>query len=358
MRGGSIRMCVLLLIACMLAGLSACGDGGIEETESSAVESQSEAPLPVLELGAYKDLSVPYTLSDITEEMVDRRIRQESQAYAEYEESEEVQVAEGSIVQADVEILLNGSVVRMQEKLIITIDSDSSGYAAQLIGCKKGDTAVIGIKYGDSYESVSLRGKELEYHVVIDALLDRQPFEMSDEWVQENTEYWTVEEYREAVTERMQEEQEEQAELKWKQELQRMVEESSTVNEYPEERLVYYQQLYQQFDEKYVKENGMEWDAYLLEQYYCGTEEEYRTMISQESYRAVKLELILEEIAEREQIRISEKETEDFVQEQYEKYGFSSAQEFQSYFGEEIIQRAARHACIWDWIYDHCRKAS
>lgn len=348
--------CLILLAVCMMAVLSACGDGETETTAGFVEESQ--APLPALELGEYKNLSAAYILPDITEEMIDRQIQQETDAFAEYEEADAQEVTEGSIVRADVEIWLNGSLVRTLEDQIFTVDSNGPEYAMELIGCRKGDIAVIGIKYSDSYESISLRGKELEYHISVDTLLNRQALELTDEWVQENTEYWQVGEYREAVRERLMTEQEEKADLKWKQEIQRMVEEGSTVNEYPEERLAYYQQLYRQYDEQYVQENGLVWEPYILEQYYCSTEEEYLAMILEEAYRAVKLETIMEEIAVREQIKISEKDREDFAKEQYERYGFSSVQEFQTYFSEEIIETGAKYTCVWNWIYNSCQKVS
>lgn len=347
-------ICIIVFSIGMLVILSACGDGESETIESFTEESQE--PLPVLELGEYKNLSAPYILPDVTEEMIDSQIRQEMDFFAEYIEVENEEVTEGSIVRADVEIWLNGNRVRTLEGQIVTVDYNGPEYAMQLIGCRKGDTAVVGVKYSDSYSRISLRGKELEYHITVDSLLERQKLELTDEWVQDNTEYWQVEEYRSAVRERLLMEQEKTADLKWKQELQKMVEEGSAVNEYPEERLIYYQQLYRKYDEQYVQENVLEWYTYILEQYYCSTDEEYLAMITEEAYGAVKLEMILEEIAAREEINISEKDIEDFAKGQYERYGFSSAQGFQAYFGEEIMETGAKNALVWSWIYNNSKK--
>ena len=66
-----------------------------------------------------------------------------------------------------------------------------------VIGMKKGDTKEIKIDFPSDYADETLAGEEVIYKVTVQNV--RREGELTDEWVAKNTDYTTVDDYRESI---------------------------------------------------------------------------------------------------------------------------------------------------------------
>ena len=102
-----------------------------------------------------------------------------------------------------------------------------------VIGMKKGDTKEIKIDFPSDYADETLAGKEVIYKVTVQNV--RREGELTDEWVAKNTDYTTVDDYRESIRSELEKNAKESAQEVLKNTAWSTVLENSEVKEYPQE---------------------------------------------------------------------------------------------------------------------------
>lgn len=351
------RGAALLLGLSLTALLSACGGKGEASQPSPSPEPVVEAspsPEPARELGAYKGLQVPMESAEVTQEEWDLAVRRELEAYAEYEPTDQETVQEGDTVLARVEIWKGGTLLRTLEEQYLTVSAGSGDYRGALAGCPVKSTVLVGVRCGEDYPQASLRGQELEYRVSLEAVVEAVLPQLDEEFVRSHTEYWSVEEYREAVRARLEGQRRERALAAWQRGIRRQVLENSAGWEPDQERVAFYRELARKVDERRAGNGGEEWNAYLERVYQTGSQEEYEALLSEQARQAAVTEGILEQIAGREGITVSERQTEDFRKECLQALEMGSPEELGEIVPEDLAERAALHRAVWNWIYGTC----
>ena len=88
------------------------------------------------------------------------------------------------------------------ENLLIGSGQFISGFEDGLIGHKKGEEVTLDLTFPQDYKATEMQGKAVQFKVKINSISEAP--ELTDEWVAENTQYKTVEEYKKKQKELMQ----------------------------------------------------------------------------------------------------------------------------------------------------------
>ncbi|MEE0744983.1 MAG: trigger factor [Anaerovoracaceae bacterium] len=300
----------------MVFGLASCG---------SSVSYDSYDLGEYLKVGEYKGLPVSdYTVS-VTDDEVQTQIQSTLEAAATTQElDKETALADGDTVNIDYVGTIDGKEFDggSAEGYDLTLGSGSfiDGFESGLVGKHVGDTTDLELTFPDDYSSEDLQGKDVVFNVTINSATRQEVPEYSLDFVQNTTDFDTLEEY-EADVEKQLYEQKEQTEIdNQKTTLWSELLEDTEVKEYPEDILNYYIDFNSSQMDTMAEEYGMSRDE-LLASYDFGDEDEFAAVNEDSSKLRVKQEMLIEYLAEKEGLSYTDKEKEEAIK-AYEDAGY------------------------------------
>ena len=147
-------------------------------------------------IGEYKGLILDNTVSAITDEDVQVQINEDLQDKAE-PVSDGAQ--EGDLVTINYTGTIDGktfdSGTANNYDFVVGQGTMFDEFEQGVIGMKKGDTKEIDIDFPSDYGDSIVAGQNVSYKVTVQNV--RRVAELTDEWVAKNTDYTTVDEYKE-----------------------------------------------------------------------------------------------------------------------------------------------------------------
>ena len=335
----------LAVVTCLGMVLSACGN---DETTPNVV------------LGQYKgvEVTVP-AVEEVTEEDIDTEIRnvliEKEKSTTETLESGTVE--DGDTVNIDYVGKIDGVAFEngSDTDFDLTIGSNQfiDGFESSLIGKEIGTTVDIDVTFPDPYENnPDLAGKPAVFTVTIHSAQRTTVPELTDELVQEiSDEYTTVAEYRESIRQQLQEENENIQQSNTALTIWTTVKNNATVNNYPEEDVQKYVDDMTSYYTDYATMFGMELGEF-LESYMGTTEEEFNSQVQTYAKDAVAEELIIQAIAEQENITISDEEYQTGLAEYAAAYSYDSTEDFENDYGKEEIQKRLLADKVIEFVVD------
>lgn len=286
-------------------------------------------------IGQYKGLSLEKVVETITDTEVEGSIAQDL-------ESTKKEVKDGVVEEGDTVVInyvgtengkeFNGGSAENQE---ITIGAGGyiPGFEDGIIGMEKGETKDVPLTFPEDYIEPSMSGKEVVFKITLQSF-KRAP-ELNDDWVTENTEFKTVEEYKENKKKLLQESQEYMAESILYQTAWNQVYEASDVKEYPEKDI---EEAYGEFEtqiKSYAKQGGMELEDYLESQNVSN--ETFEAQCQQYAEAKVKQNLILQGIMDAEGMTLEDKESLAIQDELIKNYGAKDLASLVDTYGQASV---------------------
>lgn len=201
---------------------------------------------------------------------------------------------------------------------------------------KSGETKELDLTFPDDYYEESVAGKAVIFKVTLQKFT--RPAELTDEWVAANTDYKTVDEYREAVKKQLEDTAAQTADYGLYSDAWNEVQAASEVKDYPKEDVDAAKKSYQELNEEYVKEAGMEMSDFLESQ--GMTEEDYESECQQYAESKVEQNLIVQGIMDAEGLSINDEETQKLKDDLIEEYGFASIDEMIETYGEQEVNES------------------
>ncbi len=193
-----------------------------------------------------------------------------------------------------------------------------------------GETVDLDLTFPENYPSEDVAGADVVFTVKINKIVKEDPdakFELNDEFVQENYNYQTVDEFKEKVKEYLEETNKSSKEVDTRQAVINKLQEICEVK-LPDELLEARTADYiVQFTNNNCGDDTTLKD-YLSANYNGMTEEDFKSNITTEMQTNLKTELILEAIANKEGIQLEEEAFQDYVQQQMEVYAHETAEDF------------------------------
>lgn len=321
------RLLALALGACMTLSLAACGDSDTDTKKTNAD----------LTLGEYKGLEVSKSTAEITDDELQKAVENVLKNNQTDEYVEEGTTEEGNKITAIYTATIDGESVSALSSAssgsTVTLSDGSfaiDGFIDKLIGQAVGSTVEFDITIPEDTETSALKsyaGKTVHYAVQIKNIVNTITPELTDEWVSEKYGYLsisTVDGFKEYLKRQMY--------LSYVyDEVKDELLANSTVNSYDSDMLTKYTDIaVNQFESSLSSYYGIAMDAYL--QAMEKTEEEFRKEKEEEAKPDLKERMVIEKIAEAENITLSDEEFNTRMEQYAKEYGLDTVDELKEYY--------------------------
>ena len=274
--------------------------------------------LDYITLADYKNLQVPLSEVEFTDEEIEEDIQNKLDSNKELSEDADAVVADGDTVSID----YVGSVDGVEfdggnsngEGYDLTIGSGAfiPGFEDQLIGHKVGETVTVEVTFPEDYQSAELAGQDAEFVVDIHGIYVLPEF--TDEFVQENLIAYadTVEGYKEYLKTT-------NYEKRLKDYVKKAVVDESSISKYPNkylkqlERLQKYEDMesYEYMNQMYMSYYGQGYNSFY--EYMGQSEEDYDAGLTEIAQDTEKEILVYQAIMESEGMKLTEQDFRDYL---------------------------------------------
>ena len=321
-------------------------------TGCGASQTEGKENLGTVELSEYKGVKVNVPAVMVTDAEVESKINQVLSQNPKIEEVDRP-AAEGDIVNIDYVgkqdgVEFAGGTGEGQD---LTLGSGRmiDGFEDGIVGMKSGETKELDLTFPDDYYEESVAGKAVVFKVTLQKFT--RPAELTDEWVAENTEYKTVDEYRAAVKTQLEDTAVQTADYELYSDAWNEVQAASEIKDYPKEDVDAAKKSYQELNEKYVKDAGMEMADFLESQ--GMSEEDYESECQQYAESKVEQNLIVQGIMDAEGLSIDDEETQKLKDDLIKEYGFASIDEMIETYGEQEVNESLALLRVERFIVDN-----
>lgn len=333
----SLKVCMWGLAAVMMvSGCSkkaestpettpAVTDASVETTGDSSDETGTEAqaqeppvlvdPGKVEKLGDYKGVTFTPLSTEVTDQDVEGRIQSLIAAYPEYQEVERA-AQEGDVVNIDYVGKKDGVAFEggTGEGYDLTLGSGQfiDGFEDGLIGAVKGQELNLDLTFPEQYHSEELAGQAVVFEVKVNEVKEQVEPELNDAFIAEHTDSATVEEYRKAVREEMEQMALSDADNQKKSDVFLKVIDDSEVTT-PEESI---QTTFEQQKSSYEQQAqmfGIDLDT--LVSYYGMDLESFESELMELAKEICKQNAVVKAIAEAENITVEDSDREALAEE-------------------------------------------
>ena len=282
------------------------------------------ATKPPVTLGEYKNIEVdPFTVT-VTDAEIDEQINRERESNSRMIDVDDRPVANGDLVRLDYEGTISGEPFEggKGEDYPLTIGSGSfiPGFEEQLIGAKIGEDRDVVVTFPEDYHAEELRGKVAVFACKVNSIQMKELPELDDDFAQDVSEFDTLAEYRESIRKSITERKENEAKRakesavvdKIIENAQMDIPEAMIKDQIERMKETFERQVTSQFQgismEQYLQLTGM--DAQKLEE-----------QMRPEAIKRIQNSLVLEAVADAENIEISDEKLDEEIQKMADSYG-------------------------------------
>lgn len=285
----------------------------IEQIEKGKdfIYTATAAVKPAVELGAYEGIEVKKQDVTVTDEDVDAEIKKEQEKNSRLVDAEEgVAVENGDTINLDYSgsidgVKFDGGTAEGQT-LVIGSNTFIPGFEDQLVGVKAGEEKDVKVTFPAEYHAKELAGKDAVFACKVNKIQKKELPELNDEFAQDVSEFDTMDEYRESVKSNLVSDKEKAAKnAKTNEAVDKLIEASKM--DIPDAMVASQaEQMYEDFARR-LQSQGIPIDMYL--QYQGSTEAKFKEDIKPQALKQIQERLVLEAVAEKADIKISD---EDF----------------------------------------------
>lgn len=233
------------------------------------------------------------------------------------------------------------------------------GFEEGIYGHKAGETFELPITFPEGYggeEQPQLSGAKVVFTIKITAIKEGKLPKLDDEFVQKvSKESKTVKEYKKEVKKILQKSNEETAKGNLADNAWKAVLENVEVKQYPEDRLKEAEkQITERIKKIITQYYGISYEDYLKQS--GMTEKEFEKNNKESAKEYVKQVLTTELIAEKEGIKLSDKDYEKLMKEYAEKNGYKDAETMKKEIGETQIKEIILQDKVKEVIVKECKQ--
>lgn len=284
---------------------------------------------PELEVDGYEGIEVTKPSTEVTEELIDKEIESVRDRNSRMVTVEDRAAEMGDTTVIDFEGFVDGVAFEggKSENFSLALGSGNfiPGFEEQIVGHTTGEEFTITVTFPEDYQAEELKGKEAEFKIVLHEIKTKELPEVDDEFVKDVSEKETVAEYREELRETI---------------AKRLADEAEKdIDNQISEKLVELAQgdIPEAMYERQVDEMIRDFEARLrsqrlnvgLNEYlqYMGMDmDSLRNVYRADAEKIVKRKLVLEAIAKKENIEVTEEDIEKEYADIAEMYKIEVAQ--------------------------------
>lgn len=277
---------------------------------------------PEVILGQYQGLNVEKKTEEITDEQVEAELKRRQEMHAKLITVEDGAVEEKDIVTIDFEGFKDGAPFEggkgENHELVIGSGTFIPGFEEQLIGARVGQEVEVNVRFPDDYQNKELAGQDTLFKVKIKGIKRKELVPLDDEFAKDISEFDTLDELRADIKQKMKTATEMRLNNEFRAEVVKRVVDNASV-EIPEGMI-------EARIESMIADlkTNLSYQGITLEQYYNylnTNEEQLRENYRAQAVEGIKTELVLESIAQKEGITVSDEEMEKEMEKLSEHYG-------------------------------------
>lgn len=301
---------------------------------------------------------------EITDEEVEENIQNTLRTSAPLKEVDR-KVEEGDTVSIDYVGKLNGEEFEGgtgSYDLVIGSHSFIEGFEEGLIGAKKDETRELELTFPENYSAADLAGKDVVFTVTVKKISEYDIPELDDDYVRSlnkvdkfNNTITSVDDYKEYVRANLSETRESTyRDLIITAALNKLLDESTFKGEIPANLQKQYEDSMTRMLEYYALMNYMELKDLMVNAYHA-TEDNYTEMIGDMAVSQMKRDIILQAIADKEDLNPSEEEISKAIAEYVESEETIESADDIGRYAKEFLRDELMRNKAYDWLVDHCK---
>lgn len=344
------RVGAIVLAGMMVLSMTGCGN------------SKAKAYSKYVTLGDYKGIEYTKTVAEVTEDDIQSKLDSFVEGLAETNEVTDRAVKDGDIVNIDYVGTMDGEEFEggSDTGYDLTIGSNSfiDGFETGLIGHNVGEEVSLDLQFPDPYpNNTDLAGKDVNFKVTINKISVKTTPELTDQLVKDNTDYDTIDAYKESIKEDLEKTNETNAEKQAKSDIFDKVVSNCKISGYDED------EVKDLVDEEFksFKNTADSYESYgysyedVLSMNGYDSEESLKKGITEYVKKYLDQKMVLYCIAAKEGIKVTSDETDKKVQEYMDTYNVDTKEEVYNYFGDDYFEVLVLSEKVMDYLKDNAK---
>ena len=301
---------------------------------------------PEVTLGDYKGVEVPKSEIAVTDEDVDAEVKKEQDKNARTVAVEDRAAANGDITTIDFEGFVDGVAFDGGKgtDYALTLGSGTfiPGFEDQLVGANTGDHVEVKVTFPEEYQAKELAGKEAVFQCDVKKIETKEVPELDDEFAKDVSEFDTLAEYKEDVKKKLTEKKEKEA---------RTAKENAAVDKAIENAQMDIPELMTKTECRQMMDDfsrRMQQQGLSMEQYFQFTGQSMDKMMEDmkpQALKRIQTRLVLEKVAEAENIQPSEEEITEEIQKMADAYKME-ADKIREAIGESGLEQMKKDMAV------------
>ncbi len=344
------RIGAVLLAGVMVLSMTGCSSGKAKKYSK------------YVKLGDYKGVEYTLDVAEVTDDDIDSKIDSFLDGLKETEDITDRAVQKGDTVNIDYVGTKDGKAFDggTAEGYDLEIGSGSfiDGFEDGLIGHEIGEKVSLDLTFPKDYQSKDLAGQDVNFEVTINSIKVSKVPTLSDKLVADNTEYDTIDAYKESIRKELEASNEESATKQAKSDVFKKVVDNSEITGYDEKEVD--DLIDKEF--KSFKETAQTYESYgysyedVLASNGYSSEDELKEGITQYVKDYLNQVMVLYCIADKENITVSSKEIDSKVKEYMDTYSVKTEDEVYDYFGEDYFEISILSEKVMDFLMENAKK--
>lgn len=297
-------------------------------TEEELVLSFIVTVKPEVELGEYKGIEIEAEDITVSEEEVTEELNKLLEENAELVLKEAGTIEEGNTVIFDFEGLKDGVAFEGGQadnyELVIGSNSFIPGFEEQMIGLEAGEEKAIELAFPEDYHVEDLKGQDVVFNVKVHEIKEQQIPELNEDFLELlDEEFESVEALTASIREELEAAKAQNEENRVNELLLTTVADNAKM-ELPEAMVEEEKnQMFNEFNQR-LSQQGLNFELY--SQILGQTEEDIKEQMQEDAVMRIKTRLVLEKVAEAEELKVEDEEVEAEYKSISELYGMEMEQ--------------------------------
>lgn len=276
---------------------------------------------PEVTLGEYKGLEVPKSELEVTEEEIAGELRKEQESNSRTIDVDDRAVADGDKVTLDYEGFVDGEAFDGGKgtDYPLTIGSRAfiPGFEEQLVGAEIGKETEVNVTFPENYQAENLAGKPAVFKCTVKKIEVKELPELDDDFAKDVSEFDTLEEYKADIKKNLEEKKADAAKrAKEDAAVDAAIEKASM--EIPDAMIdTQVSNMIEDFARR-IQSQGLTMEQYL--QFTGMTPAALQEQMKPQALKRIQSRLVLEKIAEVENIQISDEKLDEEIAQMAEMY--------------------------------------
>ena len=301
---------------------------------------------PEVTLGEYKGVEVEKQNTEVLDEEIDAEIFKERESNSRMIDVEDRAVENGDTVNLDFEGFVDGEPFEGGKgegyPLVIGSNTFIPGFEEQLIGANIDEEKEVNVTFPEDYQAEELKGKAAVFKCKVNRIQKKELPEVDDEFAKDVSEFDTLEEYKADIRKKLAEEKEKDAQRAKEDAVINKIIETSEMD-IPDAMVdAQIDQMADDFGRR-MQSQGLSLEQYF--QFTGLTMEKLRDELKPQALKRIQTRLVLEKIAEVEDIQPTEEQVDEEIKKMAEMYNME-ADKLKEMIGEYEMEQMKKDMAV------------